>query len=220
MQRVLQVPIGVLAKILKLHVAGRRINHEVRRHRRDVDLVARETNRNQLFVAAPLDLDLYRRPLRSAQLLHAPDRSVQPLASLAHDLGDDVAAANALLVRGRAFEHARRHDVAVGRYDLNADAVIPPFLPLAHLRVLTRREKARMRIERAQHAANCAVDEVLGLDLLDVVRLDRTQRRREGLVVLRNLVVDGKGALAEQPADQSRDDDREDDRRAEGGNVA
>ena len=68
-----------------------------------------------------------------------------------------------------------------------------------------------MRIERAEHAADGAVDEAVGLDLVDVVRLDRAQRRGEGLVVLRHLVVGRQRASAEEAADQRGHDDREDD---------
>ena len=62
-------------------VAGRRVDHEVRRHGRDVDLVARHLERNQLLVAAPLDLDL-RRACPSARAACCIACSVvQPLAS-------------------------------------------------------------------------------------------------------------------------------------------
>ena len=40
-----------------------------------------------------------------------------------------------------------------------------------------------MRIERAQHAADRAVHEAIGIDLVDVVGLDRAQRSGEGLEI-------------------------------------
>ena len=48
LQRVLDVAIGVLAEVLHADVAGRRVDHEVRGHRRDVHLVARDVERNRL----------------------------------------------------------------------------------------------------------------------------------------------------------------------------
>src|SRR5207302_11391825 len=93
--------------------------------------------------------------LRAAQLvLRLGGRNA--LGVLSGDLGDDVAAAHALLVGGRALEDAERRDVAVDRHDRDAETVVAAFLPLAHLRVLARIEEARMRIEGAEHAADRA----------------------------------------------------------------
>src|SRR5207247_10806651 len=93
--------------------------------------------------------------------------------------------------------------------DLNAEAVIAPFLPLAHLRVRLRIEKAGMWIQRAEHAANRAVDEAVGFDRPDVVGLDRGERDGKGVLVW-SLVVDRQGAAAEKSADERRHDNRKD----------
>ena len=66
-----------------------------------------------------------------------------------------------------------------------------------------------MRIERAEHAANRAVDQVVGLDRADVVGLDRVERNGKGLVIW-SLVVDRQSASAEKSTDERRDDDRKD----------
>src|SRR6185295_3307405 len=71
--------------------------------------------------------------------------------------------------------------------------------------------EARMRIERAEQAAYRAVHEIVGIDLVDVVRFDRAERRREGAIVLGHLVVGGERAPSEEAADQRRDEDREHD---------
>jgi hypothetical protein len=83
------------------------------------------------------------------------------------------------------------------------------FLPLAHLRVFTRREKARVRIERAQHAAHGARHERLGFDLVDVLAFDRAQRRAERFVVFGNLLFGRERAPAEQAADEGGHGDRD-----------
>src|SRR5205823_14192087 len=104
-----------------------------------------------------------------------------------------------------------RADVAIGGYICDSDAVVMAYLSLAHLRVLARREEVGVRVERAEHAADGARHEVLGLDLVDVVALDRAERGREGLVVLRHLVVGSQGASSEKAAHESGKDDREQD---------
>ena len=61
---------------------------------------------------------------------------VQPLVSSPSILRDDVAAANALLVGRRSFEHADDGDVAVDRPAIvMPEAVVAAFLALAHLGV-------------------------------------------------------------------------------------
>ena len=94
-------------------------------------------------------------------------------------LGDHVAAAQALLVRRRPFEHPHDGDVAVERLNGDAEAVVALLLTLAHLGVGARVHEARMRVERLQHAVDAAVDEPIGLDRLGVFRLDGRQRRGE-----------------------------------------
>ena len=131
-------------------------------------------------------------PLLAAQLA---DRVVggPALGGLAFDLGDHVAAADALVVGRRALEHPHGGDVAVGRLDGDAEPVVAPFLPLAHLRVAARVHEARVRIERLEHAVDGAVDQAVGLDFLGVLRLDGGQGRREGPVVLRDAILASPG---------------------------
>ena len=208
-KRPLEIAVGVLAEILQLDVAGGRIEHEVGGDRGNVDFVARHFERNQLIVAAAPERDVDRRPLRTAQLLHRLFGG-PALGVLVADARERVAASYAFLVGRRAFEHARRDDVAVGgALNLDAEAVVAAFLTLAHLRVGFRIEEARMRIQRAEHAANRAVDEAVGFDSPDVVRLNRVERDGERLVI-GSLVVDGQCAPAEEPADESGNDDGKD----------
>ena len=170
------------------------------RHGGNRDLVAHELDVDHLRVAAAPQRNLHRRAARAAQLLHRLV-GVPALRVLARDVRDDVALPHALLVGRRSLEHELRDDVAVHGADLDPDAVVVPFLPLAHLRVLARVEEARMRIERREHAADRAVHQTIRIDLVDVAGFDGAQRRRERLVVIRHLVV-GEQALAEEPADQ------------------
>src|SRR4029079_11917745 len=112
------------------------------------------------------------------------------LGALAADFREGVAAADTFLIGRRSFEDAARDDVAFGRaLNLNAEAVVAPFLALAHLRVGFRIEKAGVGIQRAEHPANRAVDEAVGLDRADIIRLDRVERDGKGFVVW-SLVVD------------------------------
>src|SRR3954467_2215536 len=66
-----------------------------------------------------------------------------------------------------------------------------------------------MRIERTEHPADGAIDKVVGVDLVDVARLDRVQRRGEGAVMFGNLVVGRERVASEQSADQGGNQDRE-----------
>ena len=104
---------------------------------------------------------------------------VQPFGSvLPFDAGDDVAATQTLLERRRPLENRHDGDVAVDHLNLDAEAVILAFLPLAHLRVGARVEEARMRVERLEHAVDRAVDEAVRRHILDVLTIDRRQCRR------------------------------------------
>ena len=130
------------------------------------------------------DGHLHRRVLRPAQLAHG--LIARPaLRVLAVDPGDHVTAADALLVGGRAFEQRLHRDVLVDDLDRDPEAVVAAFLPFAELRELLRVHETRVGIERLQHAADGPVDQLIGLDLLHVARLDRVERRGEGLVLLR-----------------------------------
>jgi len=59
-----------------------------------------------------------------------------------------------------------------------------------------------MRVERLEHAVDRAVDHPIGLDRFRVLRLDRAQRGGKGLVVIRNRVGGGKGALSVNPSNE------------------
>ena len=67
-----------------------------------------------------------------------------------------------------------------------------------------------MRIELLQHAVDRAVDEAILRQLLDVLFRDRVERRREDLVLLRDLVLPGQQTAAERAASDGREDNRED----------
>src|SRR5207237_9875314 len=97
-----------------------------------VDLVADDLEIDQLVEAAPLQRDANRRPLRAAQLAH---RIVArpALRLLAFDLGDDVAAAQAFLIRGRSFEERDDGDFTIDHRDRDAKAVVAPLLAFTHL---------------------------------------------------------------------------------------
>ena len=88
-------------------------------------------------------------------------------------------------------------------------AVVPAFLPLAELRVLPRIHEARMRIERLEHAGNRAINETIGLDLVDVPRLDHGERGRERAIVFGEAILRLRNAAAEKAASHGRHRDRE-----------
>ena len=68
-----------------------------------------------------------------------------------------------------------------------------------------------MRIQGREHAPDGSVHEPIGIDLVDITRLDRAQRGRERFVVLGHAIVDRQRAASEQAADQSGDRDSKDD---------
>jgi hypothetical protein len=199
LKRAFQIAIGVLAEIPQLNVSRRRIDHECGGNRRNRDFVAHELDIDRLSVTAAPESNLHRRAARAAQLLHRLV-GVPALGVFAGDVRDDVALPHALLVSGRSLEDKLRDDVAVHGADLNPDAVVVPFLPLPHLRVLARVEETRMRVEGREHPAHGAVHQTIGIDLVDVTRFDRAQRGGERLVVFGHPVVGRKKALAEQAA--------------------
>src|SRR5207244_12658780 len=140
---------GVLAEVLHSDVAGRGVDHEIRRYGRYVDLVARELELQQLVVAAAAHTDVDGRSFgaaeRALRLLDGP-----ALCVLTRDVGEHVAAPDALLVGRRSFEDVHRRHVAVVDLNRHADAVVAAFLALAHLRIFTWREITGVRIERAE----------------------------------------------------------------------
>src|SRR5690606_20896728 len=126
---------------------------------------------------------------------------------LVADAGDDVAAADTRAVGRRSLEERGDLDLLRRRvlHDADADAVVAPLLPLTHARELARREEARVRIERAEHAVDRRVDQHLAAaDLsrsthrgqrLDVLLLDGRERRRVDTHALVDavLAVEGHG---------------------------
>jgi hypothetical protein len=120
------------------------------------------------------------------------------------DLGDDVAAPHAALIGGRAFEHVHDgHFAARGGLDGDPEAVVAPFLTLAHLGVGLRVHEARMRIERIEHPGDGAIDQPVGLRLAHVHVLHGFQCRGEDFVLLGYLILGYDGA-ASQDATQHR----------------
>ena len=122
---------------------------------------------------------------------------------------DDVAAADAGAIRGRALEERHDGDVAVDRLDGEADAVVLALLALAHLRVLPGVEEARMRIERLEHPADGVVNQPVRGDRLDILPVDGGQGGRKHPILLGNLVLGDLGGTAEKPARQGRQQDRQ-----------
>jgi hypothetical protein len=102
----------VLGEVLEANQADVVLRDEVRRDARNRDLVAHHVHRQQLGDAGALHRDVDERALRPAQLAHRLIGG-PPGEVLVAGLGDDVAAAQPLLVRRRAFEHPHHRDVAV-----------------------------------------------------------------------------------------------------------
>ena len=216
LQRLAEIMIGVFRKVLQADVASVIVHHEVRGNRRNIDFVARDFEWNQLVVAGAADTELHRGALWSAQFAHG--LIARPaLGILGANARDDVAASDALLVRGRALEERLDGDIAVHDRDRDAETVVVPFLFFAQLSVGLRIHEARMGIERLQHAADGAVDQAIGLHLVHVPRLDEAQSRRERPVVIGQTFVGGGGTSAE---DASNDGGSEDRQRDEGNTAA
>ena len=100
--------VGVLGEVVDAHVAGLRVDHEVRGDRSGCVISSRITS-----IGIRSSRPLRRMPMLTnvpfgpLQLAHGLSL-VHPLASSLSMLRDDVAAADALAVGGRPFEHARR----------------------------------------------------------------------------------------------------------------
>jgi hypothetical protein len=123
--------------------------------------------------------------------------------------GDDVAAADTELVRGRALEQLLHRDVAIDGHDGDAEPVVASLLALAQLSILAWIHEARMRIERLEHPADGAVHEAVGLDRLDVPGFDFPERGGERPVLLRQAFLVGDGAASEDASGDGRRRDRE-----------
>ena len=207
-ERVAHLAVARLGELGQPDVPGLRVDHERAAHRRDVDVVALDVQIDEPRRARAPDRDVHLGALLAAQ---RPHRLVARPAVrvLALDPRDDVAPAQALLVGGRALEQAHHGDVAVDDDDADAEAVVVPFLPLAHLRVGPRVHEVRVRIQRLQHAVDGAVHQPGGVHRLGVVVLDGSERGGEDAVLLADLVLVGQGPAPEQPAHQRRDEHRQ-----------
>ena len=177
-----------LGKISELDVARVLVDHEHAADRHDIDFVAFDIEIDQAVVAAPAEGDVDGRALRTFQL---GDRLLaRPALGVgAGDPRDDVAAAEALLVGGRAFEDGHHGDVAVDDLNLDPEAVVLAFLALAHLGVALGIEEAGMRIQGFQHPVDGAVDQAVRRHFVDVLAIDRGKRRRKDAILLRDLVL-------------------------------
>jgi len=67
-----------------------------------------------------------------------------------------------------------------------------------------------VRIQRLEHSRDGSVHQPVGFDRADVIRLNGVQGRRKDLVLVGNLVLDGKGAAAVEPAHKGAKGDRKD----------
>jgi len=206
-QRLPEFLIRVLAELGETDVASLRVDHERGRDRRNVNLVSDDRKIDQLIEAAALQRNANRRALRPAKLSH---RIVAgpALRLFAFDLPDDVAAPQALLICGRAFKQRHDGDFAIDDGDRDAETVVPPLLTFAHLCVGARVHETGVRIQRLEHPRDGAVHQPVGFDRADVIRLNGVQGCRKDLVLVGNLVLDGKGAAAVEPAHEGAKGDR------------
>jgi hypothetical protein len=211
LQRAADFLVGRFRKISELDIAGLVVDHDRAADGGDVHLVALDREVDEAVVADPADGDVDFGPLGALQLA---DRffAGPALGVLIVYSGDDVPAAQALPVGGRILEHRHHGDVAVDHLDLDAQAVVPAFLALAQLLILTRIEEVRMRIERLQHAVDRPVDQTIRWDLLDVFPVDRRHCRGEDPILLVDAVLTCQQAAAKEASGKGRQQDRKDDR--------
>jgi hypothetical protein len=66
-----------------------------------------------------------------------------------------------------------------------------------------------MGIERLQHPLDAAVDQPLGRDFLDVLTVDRAQRRGEDAILLRDLVLACQHAAVDTANDRRKNDGKQ-----------
>jgi hypothetical protein len=114
-----EIAIRVLREVLQSHVPDVAADHEVRRDGRDMNLVTRDVERDELVEADTLEGHIHGGPLRTAQLADGLLRRPS-LGIFAFDLRDDVTAPDSELVCGRSLEELRHGDVAIERDDLDA----------------------------------------------------------------------------------------------------
>src|SRR5262249_48079157 len=124
------------------------------------------------------------------------------------------------LLRRRILER-RRYDgyLAEACSDRNTEAEVLTVLILFKRSKFFRREEFRVRIERAQHAVDCAIDRLVRINLGRIFLFDKTQQRGEELqrtaVVLRWPLccsVDGLAKDAAQHGGHNQDNHEAEDR--------
>jgi hypothetical protein len=120
------------------------------------------------------------------------------------DFGDDVVAADSRLVGRRTLEERDHRNLAVDREDADADPEVRAHLPLAHLRERARIQERRVRIERAQHAVDRSVDELLLVERLDVVVLNGVERGQVHPVPLIGAILPRRHFGSEHAAGECR----------------
>ena len=172
-----------------------------------MNLVSQDREIDQLLVAGASDRDSHRRPSGATQLPYGLVAG-PALGVLALDSRDHVTATETFLVCRRPLEDGEHGDPAINHLDGNTQAVIPAFLPLAHLRVAAGVHEAGVRVQRLQHPGNGTVDEAVRLDLADVTGLDCPKRGREHPVLVGNLVLGDQRAPAVKASQQGAKHDR------------
>ena len=168
-----QVLAGVLLELGHAHVAVARLEH-LRLHALHADHVAHDRDLERLRLALAQD----REPDGALRLAaHALDGVVQvhALHRRVVELDDQVAGLQAGAERRGVLDRRDHLDETVLHADLDAEAA--ELALRADLQLLERFlvEVGRMRVEAGQHAVDRLGDELLVLDRLDVVRLDRAE---------------------------------------------
>src|SRR5690606_21720615 len=135
----------VLAEHAELEVADITRQHVRRRDRLDVDLVARDRERDRLVDTRPRDLDVHLRAARTAQ---SRDRIVfRPLArGLAVHFYDRITGAQACTLARRTGQRREHRHPAVALGDLDTDAAILALRLDAQVVVIIRRHEDGVRV--------------------------------------------------------------------------
>src|SRR5215470_9423337 len=120
------------------------------------NLVAHQAELHGLVDAFTQDRDMNSRALGSFEQV-GDIRGAHVVGSPAIDGYDHVAGMDPSLVCGRADKRENDDDLVVARTDRHAHAVVLAALLFTQQRIGFRIEEIRVRIERVQHARNCAV---------------------------------------------------------------
>src|SRR5207237_1080184 len=170
LQRPLEVVVGPLLELRQAHVAVAGLEL-LPLDALDLDDLARHGDVEDLGRVLALEGERDLRVLRPAHLLDRIDER-HVLGELAVDLHDLVARLDTGPIGGRVLD--RRHDgeqaVAVG--DLDAEPAAARLGIDLELLVEIGCQVGAVRIEGGEHAVDRALDELLGLDVVDVVLLD------------------------------------------------